>query len=180
MRLAFLTILICIASVTSAQAQTKITKDGANAYYQNCLSQPSQGITDKSKEYLCACTAAKMMERMDVEDVKAMALQNEEGRKALNYMLVKVYAPCMNYPAKDHYYNNCMTNPQTKTLSKNPHGLCKCMSDEVAQYLGNEGPQIFEGILKRDPNITDPMIALTNDKQFQSFAQSKLLGCVGM
>lgn len=180
MRLAFLTILMCVASVASAQAQTKITKDAANAYYQNCVTQPAEGITDQSKEYLCACTAAKMMERMYVEDVQAMALQNEQGRKALNYMLVKVYAPCMNYPAKDHYYNNCITNPQTKTLSKNPQGLCKCMSDQVAQYLGNSGPEIFEDILKRNPNITDPMSALTDDPKFQKFAQSKLLACVGM
>lgn len=181
MRIAFLTFLGCLVSVlafSSGSFATPITKDAANAYYEQCNSQPAQGITQKSKEYLCACTAAKMMESMQVEDVQAMAQQSQAGRDAMNNMLINVYAPCMNYPAKDHYYNNCITDPKTKTLSRNPQGLCNCMADQVANYLGSSGPDIFRDILSRNPNITDPMTALTNDSKFQQFARSKLLGCV--
>lgn len=176
MRIALLTILGCLISILPAMA-TPITKDAANAYYQNCVAQDSQGLTNQSKEYLCACTAAKMLEKMTVEDVQAMAQQDENGRRAMNYMLVKVYAPCMNYPAKDHYYNNCITNPQTKSLTNNPHKLCNCMADKVAAYLGTNGSEVFEGILQRNPNITDPMTALTEDKNFQIYAQNQIAAC---
>ncbi|HPF79122.1 MAG TPA: hypothetical protein PLF01_07515 [Alphaproteobacteria bacterium] len=177
MRFAFLTILGCFISIFPAQA-TPITKDAANAYYQNCLAQPADGLTQKSKEMLCACTAAKMMERMNVEDIQAMAQQNEDGRKAMNYMIVKVYAPCMSFPAKDHYYNNCITNPQTKALSRNPQGLCNCMATKVANYLGENGSQVFEDILRRNPTMTDPMTALTEDQNFKNYAQTQLMSCV--
>jgi len=131
MRIVFLAVLGCFISAlvfSQSVSATPITKDAANAYYEQCNSQPAQGITQKSKEYLCACTAAKMMQSMQVEDVQAMAQQNQAGRDAMNNMLINVYAPCMNYPAKDHYYNNCITDPKTKTLSRNPQGLCNCMA----------------------------------------------------
>lgn len=176
--LAILGFLVSIIPIYNQAQATPITKDAANAYYENCNAQASQGLSTQSKEYLCACTAAKMMERMSVEDVKAMSQQNEQGRKAMNYMLVKVYAPCMNYPAKDHYYNTCMANPKTKALSRNPRGLCNCMANKVSAYLGTNGSKVFEGILSRNPNITDPMTALTEDPQFTQYAQSQLLSCI--
>ncbi len=176
--LIFAIAFITIQMTASLAFATPITKDAANAYYENCNAQPGQGLSNQSKEYLCACTAAKMMENMTVEDVKAMAAQNEQGRKAMNYMLVKVYAPCMNYPAKDHYYNTCIANPKTKILGGNPQAICTCMSDKIANYLANDGQKIFSDILRRNPNITDPMHALTSDKHFESFAQSKLIGCI--
>lgn len=181
MKFTFLAILGCLIAIipTTSYAQgTPITKDAANAYYENCNAQPTQGLSDKSKEYLCACTAAKMMETMTVEDVKAMSQQDASGRKAMNYMLVKVYAPCMNFPAKDHYYNTCMSNPKTKILGGNPQAICTCMSDQISNYLASDGPKIFTDILRRNPNVTDPMSALTSDKHFESFAQARLIGCI--
>lgn len=177
MRFAVLTIIGCLLSFSTAHA-TPISKDAANAYYENCNAQQADGLSNKSKEYLCACTAAKMMERMTVEDIKAMSEQSEAGRKAMNYMIVKVYAPCMNYPAKDHYYNTCLSNPKTQALSRNPQALCNCMSGKVADYLGANGSEIFADILSRNPNVVDPMVALTEDSKFQNYTQSQLLSCV--
>lgn len=157
---------------------TPITKDVANSYFQNCKAQPSQGMSDASQEFLCACTAAKMMESMSVEDVKAMSQQNQSGRNAMNNMLINVYAPCMSAPAKEFHYQACIENPQTKLLGRNPQALCGCMAEEVASYLTTNGPQIFREILSRDPNIVDPMSALMNDTKFQQYAQGKLMGCV--
>lgn len=177
MRFVVLTFLGCLISIIPAHA-TPITRDAANAYFENCTAQPSNGLSSESQQHLCACTAAKMMERMTVEEVQAMSQQSEAGRRAMNYMLVKVYAPCMSYPARDHYYNNCITNPKTTILGGDPKKVCNCMATEVANYLGSSGPEIFADILKRNPTITDPMTALTSDSKFERFAQSKLIGCI--
>ena len=75
-----------------------------------------------------------------------MAQQDQAGRNATNKMIINVYAPCMGYPAKDHYYNNCITNPQTQSLTKNPQALCECMSSQVANYLEQNGSQVFREI----------------------------------
>ena len=126
-----------------------------------------------TQDYLCTCTAAKMMETMTEEAIHNMALQNEQGRLALNHMLVHVYAPCMNYPAKELYYNNCISNPQSATMSKNPQALCECAADGVATFLSEQGPDLFEDILKRNPTATDPMAMLADDPKFQKYTQKK-------
>lgn len=173
----FLFLLIAALLPVAAMA-TPVSKDMANSYYTNCVGKDAPGITQKSKEFMCACTAAKMMDNMSVEEIQAMSQQNQAGRNATNKMLVDVYAPCIEFPAYDHYYNNCITDPKTKSMSSNPQRTCSCLADQIAGYLQSNGQTVFRDILMRNPNITDPMSALTQDNRFRQFAQSKLLSCV--
>jgi len=171
-----LTVMAAFGS-SSVNAQA-ISKTMANKYFENCLAAPSPNMSAETHEYLCACTSAQMMDNMTVKDVKTMTEQTQAGRFAMNKMLVQVYAPCMNYPAKELYYKNCITDPKTATLSKNPEKTCTCLSNSVANYLSNQGPAIFSEILNRNPNAVDPMAALADDPKFQKFTKSKLLSCV--
>ncbi len=175
MRLLVLAFLVILPMTAYA---TPISEQMANSYYDNCLGQQADGISQKSKEFMCACTAAKMMDNMQVEDIQAMSQQNQAGRNATNKMLVDVYAPCIEYPAYDHYYNTCITNPETAKMTSNTKRTCSCLADQVAGYLQKNAQTVFKDILMRNPNIIDPMGALTSDSRFQQFAQSKLVGCV--
>lgn len=178
MRILILTILILVANIAPSMADP-ITKEMAEQYYNNCVSkQASQKFSKESQEFLCACTASKMMDNMTTDSIRAMSAQDESGRVAMNYMIVKVYAPCMQYPAKDYYYNTCISNPKTKALGKDPKKLCGCMADKVANHLGKNGEKIFEDILTRTPNIVDPMGALEADKEFQNYVGQQVLGCI--
>lgn len=161
-----------------AAAQTPVTKETANAYFNNCLQQPAQGMSAETKQYMCACTAAKMQESMTVEDIRTMPQQSAAGRLATNKMIIEVYAPCIEYPARDHYYLTCMNNPQSKNYTKNVQGMCSCLGTQVATYLKQNAKSELSRILKRTPNITDPMAALTNDPAFTRYAQTKMMGCV--
>lgn len=174
----FFVVLTTLCLLSAPAFATPVSKDAANAYYQNCKSQSAEGMSRKSQDFMCACTAAKMMDHMSVEDVKMMGQQNESGRKATNKMIIQVYAPCIEYPARDHYYNNCISDPKTKTMTSSPKAMCSCMAGEIADHLKNNAQTVFREILTRNPNITDPMGALTSDPEFQQFARRKLLGCV--
>lgn len=169
---------LLIFTVSPAAAQTKVTKETANAYFNNCINQPAQGMSVETKQYMCACTAAKMQESMTVEDIKTMAQQSAAGRLATNKMIINVYAPCIEYPARDHYYTNCMNDPKSKNYTSNVQGMCACLGTQVASYLKQNAKNEFSRILSRTPNITDPMSALTNDPAFMNFAQRKLMACV--
>lgn len=171
-----LTVLLAMAVPAYA---TQITEDGARAFYNSCKNKPDPNMSGKTQDELCACSAAHMFKYMTVEDVKAMSQQNEAGRIATNKMIVNVYAPCMKFPAKELYYKNCISNPQTATMvKKDPEAVCQCMSTKVADYLSEDGPDVFSQILMRNPTITDPMAALSEDKEFQSFAQKQLFSCL--
>lgn len=171
-------IALLIFTIPAAQAQTKISPEMANAYFNNCLNQPAQGMSAETKQYMCACTSAQMQKSMTVEDIRTMAQQSQAGRNATNKMIINVYAPCIEYPARDHYYSTCMNNPQSKSLTSNVQGLCSCLGNQVATYLKQNASTEFARILKRTPNITDPMQALTSDPAFTRYAQSKMVGCI--
>ena len=183
MRILFFIALTLVTGITSlsqeAHAQ-KITKEMGERYYQDCINkQPQQALTEKNHKLLCACTASKMIDNMRTEDIKKMTSRDPAtAREGLNFMLINVYAPCMEYPADDHYYNTCISNPQTKTLAGDAKQLCSCMSRKVADYLGKYGKEVFQDILKRNPHINDPMSALEGDKEFQDYVGKQVLGCV--
>lgn len=175
-------VIACLAflifTTVAAHAQTPVTKETANAYFSNCLQQPSPGMSDQTKQYMCACTAAQMQKSMTVEDIRTMAQQSAAGRLATNKMITEVYAPCIEYPARDHYYLNCMNDPKTKNYTSNVQGMCTCLASQVAGYLKQNAKSEFTRILSRTPNITDPMSALTNDPAFMRFAQTKMMACI--
>lgn len=171
-------LLVLLFLATPAMA-TQISDQMANQYYQNCLQGQAPNLTDKTKETMCACTAAHMKTGFTVEDMQAMSKKDENARLAVNKMIVNVYAPCIQYPAYDYYYNVCVTNPQTAKLSRQgPQALCNCLGQKMSSYLAQNSAAVFNDLLKRNPYITDPMAALTGDPQFEKFAQSQLLSCV--
>ncbi len=175
----FLTILFLFVAFAPIAAEAEpVDKAQARAYYDNCLKNQSPNMSVDTQKLLCACTAVQMHKTMQVEDVRDMALQNEVGREATNKMIVSVYAPCMQHPAKELYYQNCISDPKTQTLTKNPQKTCECMSGNIAQYLSTRGVDIFQSILTRSPNITDPMAALAEDPQFEQYTRTQLMGCL--
>jgi len=155
-----------------------ISKQDARAYYKNCKTKADPIMSAETQKLLCACTAVQMHEKMEKEDIADMKLQNKLGREATNKMLINTYAPCMQYPAKELYFQNCISDPQTQAVTKNPQKTCTCLSDRVAQYLSTRGVEVFRSILSRNPNITDPMSALANDDQFKNFTQTQLASCL--
>lgn len=163
--------------VPAAHAQTAIDKDKAYAYYQNCMAQGSPIMSKETMDQMCGCTAAHMMKAMTVEDINIMGGNDQAARDVLNKMVIQVYAPCIQFPAESYYYNTCITNEQTKALSRDPEGLCSCMATEVASYLQTNSAQVFGNIISTNPNITDPMTALTSDPAFTQFAQDRLTSC---
>lgn len=177
MKILLFGLLIFLA--TSPAHATEISNDTANQYYQNCIAGATPPELNKqTQDTLCACTAAHMKTGFTMEDMQAMSKKDETARLALNKMIVNVYAPCIQYPAYDYYYNVCVSNPQTASLSKNPQALCGCLAQKVSSYLAQNSQQVFAGILARNPNIIDPMAALTSDPQFDQFAQGQLVSCV--
>jgi len=103
---------------------------------------------------------------------------NTIARSALNYMLVNVYAPCMEHPTRDHYYHTCKSNPNTRLITTDPRVMCNCVAEKVGTYIAHNGPDIFEDILTRNPNIQDPMAALESDPKFQDYVKKQGVACL--
>lgn len=181
MKLFALILLALLVPLSTLRAQTPVSTETANAYFTNCVAQKSeQAFSSQAQDMLCACTAARMTQFFSMEDMATMTNPQSEPaaqRGAFNKMLINIYAPCMEEPTREFHYNACITNPQTAQYG-DPAKICRCMADSVAAHIKVHGPSVFEELVARNPNITDPMSALTEDPSFQTFAQSKLLACL--
>lgn len=179
MKRLYLALILLLVPVGTALAQTPITPEMGTAYFNNCIKQPSaQPMSPQSQQALCACTAAHMTQFFTREDVQAMGNPDPAvARPAYNKMMVNVYAPCMEAPTYEHYYNTCKNNPDTLKAG-DPDKICPCLAGEIAAHMKANGSAVFARLLQRDPNMMDPMAGLLADSEFNDFAQSKLAACV--
>ncbi len=162
----------------SAQAQTPIPKETANQYFENCIKIPPQeNFSQESQNMFCACTAARMTQFFTVEDWNQIVQRGPKVREADNRMLVEVYAPCMEEPVRAHYYNTCISDPNSARYG-NPQTICTCLGNQMGAHIQVSGQKIFREALAENPNISDPMAYLLSQPEFQRFAQTKLTSCV--
>lgn len=172
-------LLALLATVTPAHA-TAITKDVANAYYQNCTAAQDPHMTQESQSALCACTAAKMQATMSVEDIQTMGRNDEQGRAMLNHMLTEVYGPCMQYPVQDLVSAQCMKDPKIDMMNlKTDRGqLCGCMAENTGQWFSTKGKDLIARLLLANPNMTDPVNPVMDSADFKRASYDSLVSCL--
>ncbi len=162
----------------SAQAQTFVSKDTANAYYANCVkTPPSQNFSQEGQQIFCACTAARMTQFFTMEDWQQIVNRGPKLREADNRMLVNVTAWCLQEPTRAYYYNTCISDTNTASYG-NPQQICSCLGDAMGLHVQGSAPRIFAEALTKDPNIADPMVYLLGDSGFQQFARTQLTRCL--
>ena len=179
MKYVFLALIGCLFFTAPSYAQTKVSKDLANTYFQNCSKQSDERFSDNTQKLFCACTAVKLMDNFTVEDMQDSARPDQIGRNATNKMITQIYAPCIRFPAREYHYNTCLENPRTKLLGSNKEQICNCSADHVSTHLERYAQSMLINIIKKTPNIVDPMQALYDDKGFQKIIQKKVLTCIG-
>ena len=171
-------VLLCLA--VPALAQTAVTKEQANAYYVNCKSKPDPRMKPESQDAFCSCTAVTMMKTLSVEDVNAMAGNDQTARNALNTMLLDVYAPCMSYPVEDLVTAQCLNDPRISQIgSATPaQDICGCMAARTASWFVKDGRGLMAELLKQNPNITDPLTPVMESKPFQKQSYESMIACL--
>ncbi len=170
-----LTVLILFPFAAQA---TPIDRETANAYFLNCKANPDPRFSEETQEQFCGCTATNMMKSFTIEDMQKIGNpQDPAARTAVNKLMINIYAPCIQYPAQEYHYQTCVNDPKTKILG-NPETVCKCAANQVASYLQSNSKNLLRTILRKNPTIQDPMQAIYDDTSFQSFAKSKLMGCL--
>lgn len=160
-------------------AEAVIDKMG-DAFYINCLRKTSPDISQENLQGLCECTAKRMKVAMTPEQIQVMAQNDEAGRKALNHMLLEVYAPCMNYPVQSMVEKQCHNDPKTENL---PAGIdrekiCYCMALKTGQWFTGHGRELMQAVIDKDPYVYDPVGPIMDDPSFKKAAYQNLTECL--
>ena len=127
---------------------------------------------------LCACTAANIPDGMSAQDISVFQDNSPAGQQARQRMMLNVYAPCLQYPARAITNYNCMNTPELQGRVNNVPALCGCVADGIGQYIAANGPAVMRQSLARDPNTLDPLQALVNSNEFNQRSQSILMSCI--
>ena len=169
--LAVLALLMCFTS-TAALAQTAISEANAQKFYQNCVAatQPGQEMKPQTKDVYCQCTALHMRRSITMEDIRATMGNDQAARNAINKTLTQVHAPCMEYPVRDLIATKCAKDVGVTNV-------CNCLSDKMAAYTARESQRLLGVVLVQNPNITDPMAAIMETKEFKDNEQRLTMSC---
>ena len=171
-------ILLQVTFVNFAYAQDKpVTKSIARAYYKNCMQTPIDDIVKKDKKDFCGCTANKLMERFTLQDISDMYVDGVTTQEGIHSVLIKIYAPCITPSATKHLYTRCLKNPRLSEYNADKEILCSCSTKKVTTYIDENHEELFTRILKRDPDITEPMDVLDYDPTFNAFVLDQILAC---
>lgn len=161
------------------QPQNNESTTFANQYYKNCLAGENEVLKGDNLQMMCACTAAKISENMNAEDLQAMGKDTPEGLAARNKMVLEVYAPCMEFPAESLMQHRCVNTPALHGKTTDLEALCSCVAKSVAGYIARHGPAVMESALQENPENLDPMSALVNSPEFDRQSRAGFLKCLG-
>lgn len=164
--------IFLIFSSHYVMAETPVTPEMADKYFQNCLAgaQKQNQLSPENQKHYCACTAINMQKNMSQEDVAALSNKDKSARLALNKVLIHVNGPCLQYPVHDMLYNQCM-----KTLGT--QNICECVGNKTGKYMSKISGTMLPKILADNPEIYDPMTPILESKEFQQAQQEIAMSC---
>ncbi len=169
----FFLLFIVIFTSLPAHAATVLNAQQVQRYYDNCKRNAAaeQRLTPETQDIFCQCTARMTQQNMSMEDIKATTGNDQNARNAINKMMLTVYAPCMEFPVRDLIHAKCQADvAQT--------GICTCLSSNMAKYTQAQSMKLLGDILRRNPNVFDPMGAILESQEFQAEQKRITLQCL--
>ena len=155
-----------------------VSKALANNYYKNCKKGSHPVLKGNSLEALCACTAAKITEEMNVSEIEALFSDTPESQNARDKMLMMVYAPCMQYPVRDLIVDNCVNNKDLSKIPINKQKICGCMGGKMGEYMAANAPNVIAQALRDNPGTQDPLASFFQSYAFKTASRQHMKACL--
>jgi hypothetical protein len=153
-------------------------KEFANGYYGNCMTKQNSIVQGENLKYLCACSAARIMKSMTVEEAKLIGADSPEGQEQRNHVMLNVYVPCMKAPVEALLYKGCTNDPNTQKSIKNLKEVCGCTAKTMSDHIQEKAPAYIAESLKLNPFAKDPLATFLNSPEYLQKAQANLMGCL--
>ena len=170
-----ISLLLIFSSFTlQAKAQTPVTNEQAQKYYESCATNRDERMDIKTQDVFCQCSSMGYKKHMTQEDLQYLAVgEGQEARDVMNKMVLKLYAPCMEFPVRDMVYKKC-----TKDAYQAGQYICSCMADKMASYISERAQAELSNILKENPNVYDPLEAITSSETYARQEKRIVLQCI--
>lgn len=170
--LSLLFMLPLFSSVTLAQ--TPVSNEQAQKYYESCATNRDERMSVATQDAFCQCSARGFKKHITIEDLTTLSTETgQAARDITNKMLINLYAPCMEHPVRDLVMNKCKQD-----AFQAGHKICECMASKMANYMSTRAGSELDAILKKTPDVYDPLGAITSSKSYEAQEKRTILQCI--
>lgn len=142
--------------------------DAGNRLYLRCMAGPDPLLNLAQQNEFCSCAGAQKQEQVQKRidrDAKKSWIENltRSPDAEQKSEIADVYGPCLYIPGWQRAYNDCYYDSTSYRFLKSRQaldGMCRCVADDLKQYLRNYGPALLAVLIERNENVDDLLEAL--------------------
>lgn len=160
--------------------ETVSAKD-ADAYREGCLAKIPRRFTPQAHEAYCTCSAAAIQAFMTVNEYNTIRdpKNQKPGNAAFEKYVSAVIKPCMEFPAQDVVYLECVLDRANDKRISNIPQFCQCMASKASQHVVKNGDVDAMLLLgSKFDSIDDPVQAMLRSSNFIQVKQNAKTQCM--
>ena len=170
----FLALVLLAFIAQPVAAQTPVTDAQTQKFYETCSQNRDARMSVDTQNTFCKCSSIGYKNNITQEDLQDLAKGiGQDARNAMNKLVLELYAPCMEFPIRDMVFNKC-----TKDAFQAGKQLCSCMATKMARYVSERGKGELATILNANPNVYDPLDAITSSAAYATQEKRIVLQCI--
>lgn len=133
------------------------SEDYAIQYQKKCMAHVHTVYSDKEKEVVCGCTAAKMAETLTTDEFQILYDEDIKGQDVRDKAIAYAYAPCVRLIFNNLMTKDCLHSDHLKGVISGKNAICSCGVKTLSRIVNQMMPTIIIKIMKYNPLTLDPM-----------------------
>ncbi len=174
---------LAVAQSFLEPVETIQKKEYVSKYFDRCMEEPDKNQSYDSQSDMCMCQAVYMGEHLTADEIKIMATGVGKGYVRKDVLYQEVYAPCLEYPAKEMAREQCYNDRQVIALvsTQNAYeGTCNCVTQKAVDYFRELAKPQLSALMKLNPILVDPLGAIMSSFEFTTHTQKANSSCLAI
>lgn len=154
----------------------------ANIYYKNCHKANTETELDQYVVTQCACTAAKLPEFMELNNMKSLFTKTQEGDFQQGRVMMLAYMPCLYDSIKEFVFDSCYYSNDMRKKMNNPRKICECYGHKMGDHIAANGEFFVPGMAREgfdaSKAVPNPLAHIIGSSDFNRQSRWQFEQCV--
>lgn len=156
-------------------------KEFLNKFYDRCTAVPDKNQSVDSQSDMCICETLHMEKFLTGDEIEIMATGKGKGYVRKNVLYQEVYAPCLEFPAREIARYECFNSRKIQDLvsTQNAYkGTCECTGNKAAEYFRAYAKPQLEALMEKNPIMEDPLGAILQSFDYRKYLDQSEQKCL--
>jgi hypothetical protein len=139
----------------------------ANAFFLKCVAENKPNYTTEIQEYMCACSSAKMVDYLSIDEMKALDKETRLGENARTKFIIHAHTACMKDAIKEIALNSCKESTYLKqNVVTGKMKICNCMAEGMQNFIEAGHTNLIMNAVMKNPMTIDPLHDFLSSNDF--------------